>query len=597
MTRDTRGLTPLHVAVRYGTAFVVAVVVGRLSRGGAAEISLVLPAAGVAALWLARATTTRQALVFAGLQVALGAVLAPMTGAYAELGAVLTAGTTAGAGATVAVWRGLSGARPQLRTLAHGVHLVVASSVGSVVSALVGLVLAALAGPPTSAAVSGAVLLVAVRTGLGTFLVLAVAVAWSDARATRSAPEVLRRGAIDSLLTVAVFGGLFALADERVAAYGAVPLTVLLAVRRGVLGTAWHLAVASSATVGLMLAGIGPFSLSVGLSAALVAQGFLSVLSLVGMGLALLRSEQHTALEAAATTAARLRRTVDSALIAHLTVTVHGDGRVDVARANPAAAAFFGRPAEELVGRSLLDHVVPHHRLEALASLLAVGTGRAPSWSGELEYDLGGGAHRWALVSAAPMDGGDDLAPAARLCGASTLSLQLMDVTDRVEAQARLAHLATHDPLTDLANRALLTRAVEDALATSSTAVVLVDLDGFKQVNDALGHAAGDAVLVETARRLRSAARVGDTVARLGGDEFVVCSPGVETVEDAERIRERVRDALAGPWDVDGIPVAVGASVGVTLSAEHSTASVLLAASDAAMYEVKRGGRAAHLVH
>lgn len=585
------------MAIRYGIAFAVAVLVGRLTRGASTDISLVLPAAGVAALWLARATTPAQAGVFAGLQLAIGTAIGAMTGAGPDLAVVLTAATVAGAGITVVTWRGFTGARLRLRTLHDGAVVVVATAAGAVASATVALVLAALAGGSTLATIGPLVILVGVRTGLGTFLVLAVAVAWVDVAGTTTARAVLRTAA-DTVLTVAVFVGLFTFADERVAAYAAVPLTVLLAVRRGVFGTAWHLAAAATTTVALMLAGVGPFPITVGPSAALVAQGFLSVLSLVGMGLALLRAEQRAALRAAATTAARLRRTLDSALIAHLTVTVTTDGRADVTRANPAAAAFFGLPVTELVGRSLLDRVAPHHRLPALAALLEVSAGTTSSWSDELAFDLGGHAHRWALVSAAPMDARD--APVAGPCGAATLSLQLMDVTERKDVQARLAHLATHDPLTDLANRTLLSAAVEDALdaGPGGVAFVLVDLDRFKQVNDLLGHAAGDAVLVETARRLRATARVGDTVARLGGDEFVLCCPGVATLEEAQRIADRVSRACSEPVVLDGAPVEVGASVGVTLSAPTSTAASLLAASDEAMYRAKRSDeRSAVLVH
>lgn len=162
----------------------------------------------------------------------------------------------------------------------------------------------------------------------------------------------------------------------------------------------------------------------------------------------------------------------------------------------------------------------------------------------------------------------------------------------------RLRHLAEHDPLTGLANRALLTQRLDEALARPrrtdrSVGVVYLDLDGFKEVNDAWGHGEGDLLLGEMARRICTVVRPDDVVARIGGDEFVVACVGIagepELRELAERIRARVAEpygaALDAPFD------RITASVGVAISHRTSTAKALIAAADRAMYDAKGAGR------
>jgi diguanylate cyclase (GGDEF)-like protein/PAS domain S-box-containing protein len=157
----------------------------------------------------------------------------------------------------------------------------------------------------------------------------------------------------------------------------------------------------------------------------------------------------------------------------------------------------------------------------------------------------------------------------------------------------RMRHEALHDPLTGLPNRTLLRDRLEHALAQSGrdgrpTGVLFVDLDNFKQINDVYGHATGDGVLVEFARRLRTAVRPGDTVARLGGDEFVVVC---EAVDEAVvlALGERLEAAIEMPLTVDGIPYGLSASIGIALG--HSDAEALLANADAAVYRAKARGR------
>ena len=167
------------------------------------------------------------------------------------------------------------------------------------------------------------------------------------------------------------------------------------------------------------------------------------------------------------------------------------------------------------------------------------------------------------------------------------------DVTESAELRRQLEHRATHDPLTDALNRRAVLDALDDMLARgrAGTAVVFVDLDGFKDVNDKFGHRAGDDLLVTVASRLRESTRAGDLVGRLGGDEFVVVAPDVADDGALRLLATRVSDALGVPAVVGGHVVVPHGSVGVAWSADPMvTAEKLLAVADRAMYEAKRSG-------
>ena len=174
----------------------------------------------------------------------------------------------------------------------------------------------------------------------------------------------------------------------------------------------------------------------------------------------------------------------------------------------------------------------------------------------------------------------------------------LTDVTDRKTLEQQISHLAFHDPLTALPNRALFTDRLSLALASRTralrTAVLFLDLDGFKGVNDSLGHAAGDRLLTVVAGRLSGVLRPADTVARLGGDEFAVLLEDVDGAAGAEQVAGRLLAALRHPVEVDGRRIAPRASLGIALSGPHGTTpSELLRNADAAMYRAKaqrRGG-------
>ena len=182
--------------------------------------------------------------------------------------------------------------------------------------------------------------------------------------------------------------------------------------------------------------------------------------------------------------------------------------------------------------------------------------------------------------------------------------IAMMDISEHcaVEDQLRnaknyLHHIATHDPLTDLPNRRRFNDAVEEAIVSArrngtKVALLMLDLDRFKFINDSLGHDAGDELLCETAKRLRAAVRQGDLVARLGGDEFSIILNDIEDISTVESITESIRDSLATPYNIGNHEICTAGSVGVCVYPTDSIHSKeMLKFADAAMYRAKTSGR------
>ncbi|MFI8960668.1 putative bifunctional diguanylate cyclase/phosphodiesterase [Streptomyces sp. NPDC053493] len=259
---------------------------------------------------------------------------------------------------------------------------------------------------------------------------------------------------------------------------------------------------------------------------------------------------------------------------------------------SPAAAGVYGREAEELVGSELASLIHPEDLgavVHEVRRFLAASPSEEPTTRIECRFRSGRGD--WLNVESTVNrhQGG--------------LIFNSRDVTERVRLQAQLRHNAEHDPLTDLPNRALFTERVRGALSgrrssDPGTAVLFIDLDGFKAVNDRLGHQAGDELLVQAARRLQDSVRSGDTAARLGGDEFAALILGDGTRDRAERecrvheIADRLRLRLSQPYRLDsGNEVRVAASIGVAFAEPGIGAGDLLRNADLAMYRAKAGGK------
>ncbi|MFF0224680.1 putative bifunctional diguanylate cyclase/phosphodiesterase [Streptomyces sp. NPDC004629] len=263
---------------------------------------------------------------------------------------------------------------------------------------------------------------------------------------------------------------------------------------------------------------------------------------------------------------------------------------------SPAAAGVYGRPAEELVGSELAVLIHPEDLgcvVHEVRRFLTASPLEEPTTRIECRFRSGDGG--WLNVEST----------VNRHHGG--LIFNSRDVTERVRLQAQLQHSAEHDPLTDLPNRALFTRRVQQALsgrrasdraaALHGTAVLFIDLDGFKAVNDTIGHQAGDELLVQAARRLQDAVRQGDTAARLGGDEFaaLIIGDGVRDRGARERnileLADRLRTTLSQPYLIDGNDVRVNASIGVAFAEPGLGAGELLRNADLAMYRAKSAGK------
>lgn len=177
----------------------------------------------------------------------------------------------------------------------------------------------------------------------------------------------------------------------------------------------------------------------------------------------------------------------------------------------------------------------------------------------------------------------------------------LEDVNERRQAEGRIAYLAHHDALTGLCNRVVLRQRLGEAIETSGEgrlhAMHYIDLDRFKAVNDTMGHAVGDALLVAVTTRIRALVRESDTVARLGGDEFAIIQADIQSEDDAEGLAKRLVKKLSAPYRIEGHPVSIGASVGISLIRSNDSADQILKQADGALYKAKRGGRGGHRVH
>jgi len=255
---------------------------------------------------------------------------------------------------------------------------------------------------------------------------------------------------------------------------------------------------------------------------------------------------------------------------------------------NDFLAELVGLPAEQLLGTGWMQVVDPEH-LDTVCTCLqeALAGNPVETPARLLTY---GGEERWVTIRAVPIHAPDS--PAAFL---GTIE----DVTERRRFEQLLSWQASHDPLTRLPNRARLIEEIGVALddGVDGTAVLFVDLDDFKSVNDTLGHATGDELLVEVAARLRTGTGEQGRVFRFAGDEFVVLAHGLADPAEAEAFGERLRRDLAAPMTLQTGPLVVTCSVGVALASGAESVDGLLHQADVAMYQAKREGKGATAVY
>lgn len=276
--------------------------------------------------------------------------------------------------------------------------------------------------------------------------------------------------------------------------------------------------------------------------------------------------------------------------------------RVDRRAWRVLRTAGLGR-APEPAGDSSLDDAV------AFGSTILIGLGESADerqalhllgLAGGVALPLSARAERQLVLRAwsrEPLSSGESRLESLELLASMSAAAwhNLLTVGELEEWSARLQHDATHDVLTGLVNRAQLITSLGDSLerlenVATPFAVLFLDLDGFKQVNDRLGHDAGDAVLQAVAKRLERVVRGHDVLARIGGDEFVVVLNDLAAAENAERVAERICSVVATPYSVGGETAELGVSVGIAHAAVGITVEQLLGAADRVMYEAKKDG-------
>ncbi len=286
------------------------------------------------------------------------------------------------------------------------------------------------------------------------------------------------------------------------------------------------------------------------------------------------RSRLERTLRAEAEAArARMRMVLES--VGEAFVAVDRDWRITFA--NGRAADWLGKPREDLVRQALADVLPETTQGEFRETLRDAMKLRQ---NGRIEYAR---QQRCWHVEVSPSPEG--------------LVLLASDITERKAAEARVLHLARHDPLTDLPNRSLLYELGEHMLAGARRsddmlAVFFLDLDRFKPINDTYGHKVGDQLLQQVAQRISRSLRNEDWVARFGGDEFVALLPKLRSAEDAARAASHVLDVLRIPFRIDGMELHCMPSIGISLfPGDGETIDALIQSADAAMYHAKEHGR------
>ncbi|HEY9514672.1 MAG TPA: EAL domain-containing protein [Gemmatimonadaceae bacterium] len=256
---------------------------------------------------------------------------------------------------------------------------------------------------------------------------------------------------------------------------------------------------------------------------------------------------------------------------------------------SPSVTRIFGYSPEDLHGTNLVDLLHPDYVTGAMAMLVSTSENLTDVTS-PTEWRVRHREGRWLHVETV----GTNLLDEPTVRG---IVLNTRDIGERKALEDQLTHQAFHDPLTGLANRVLFLDRVGHALTLvrrhgQALAVLFVDLDGFKMVNDSLGHAAGDALLVAVSRRLLTCVRAADTVARLGGDEFALLIEDAAGDYSTTAVAQRIEEAVRQPIELDGKDVVVTASIGIASAGVDGSAADLLRDADMAMYVAKDHGKA-----
>ncbi|MGB9586014.1 MAG: diguanylate cyclase domain-containing protein, partial [Anaerolineales bacterium] len=267
------------------------------------------------------------------------------------------------------------------------------------------------------------------------------------------------------------------------------------------------------------------------------------------------------------------------------------DASGKIVMVNQAFSEITGYPSEEVQGkvahRFHSDQRDAEFYLQMWKSLSVIGAWQGEIWNRRKDGEI---YPEWVTISTVKNNQGE----------LTNYIVIFTDISSRKHTEERLRFLATHDPLTGLPNRELFHDRLDQAIMRARraqsgkdekwrVAVMLLDLDNFKGINDTLGHAWGDRVLIEVAQRLQSCVRKSDSVARLGGDEFTIILEGVANRQNCELVANKVLQAIAQPFELDGRQFVLGTSIGISVyPADGEDGESLLKHADVAMYRAKQ---------
>jgi len=370
------------------------------------------------------------------------------------------------------------------------------------------------------------------------------------------------------------------------------PLVIWATVRFNPIGAAIVVLCLSIAAVAASAHQLGPFYQPDAIQTALELWVFMSTLSIVVLMVSALKAEWEAAEIALRSSESKLRAVIEGALDAIVTVNETGH----LVEFNPAAERIFGYKRDEVIGRPLADVMIPAHlrgaHIQGHRHFLM--TGEKQHFDKRLEFNAmrADGSEFPVELTITSMEN----------AGYPLVTGFIRDLTERKRAEQEIRHLAFFDALTGLPNRRLLLDRLQHSLVATARAqhhgaVIFIDLDNFKTLNDTRGHSVGDSLLTEVARRLKEAVRAEDTVARLGGDEFVILLDNLDVEEalalaQVSAVSEKIRLIINQPYLLDDFEHYHSCSIGISLFRGTAiSADELLKRADTAMYQAKGAGR------
>jgi diguanylate cyclase (GGDEF)-like protein/PAS domain S-box-containing protein len=418
----------------------------------------------------------------------------------------------------------------------------------------------------------------------GVLITTPALVLWSNLRIRWNWRLTLEATAWAASLIIAgliVFGGVLPLGFRNYPLeFLVLPLIVWSAFRLGRRGAATATVILSAIAIWGTRQDNGPFAGYTDNESLLLLQIFMAFIAMTGLILAAVIAERRKREESEHW----LATIVESSSDAIIGQTLDGI----ILSWNQAAERMYGYSATEMVGRSIANLSPPDRASELPQILDQVRRGERIEHF-ETIRRCNDGKHINVSLTVSPIRDSGGI-----ITGASIIA---RDITERRRTEERIRYLAQHDALTGLPNRVLFRDRIGQAIVQARRhqqllAVLFLDLDGFKHINDSLGHQIGDHLLRMTARRLQRCLREGDTIARLGGDEFVMCLPGLNEGNDAMPVAAKILEALREPFYVEQHELHVSGSIGISLyPSDGDDAELLMRAADTAMYHAKESGR------